>query len=121
MWRAYSFRIFTRQGNYLNTKNTINYLHSIHHAKTVTHSICIIPCSHERLGSPWRYNRYNGFKAHKVTDKTIVFFGNSITNMHEWWEAFNNPNIVNRGVNGADPPIMLEHFESVLVGQPKYS
>lgn len=55
-------------------------------------------------GSPWRYNRYNGFKAHKVTDKTIVFFGNSITNMHEWWEAFNNPNIVNRGVNGADPP-----------------
>ena len=26
-------------------------------------------------GSPWRYNRYNGFKAHKITDKTIVFFG----------------------------------------------
>lgn len=72
-------------------------------------------------GSPWRYNRYNGFKAHKITDKTIVFFGNSITNMHEWWEAFNNPNIVNRGVNGAETPIMLEHFESILVGQPKYS
>lgn len=69
-------------------------------------------------GSPWRYNRYNGFKAHKITDKTIVFFGNSITNMHEWWEAFNNPNIVNRGVNGAETPIMLEHFESILVGQP---
>lgn len=69
-------------------------------------------------GPSWRYNRYNGFKAHKITDKTIVFFGNSITNMHEWWEAFNNPNIVNRGVNGAETPIMLEHFESILVGQP---
>lgn len=34
-------------------------------------------------GQSWRYNRYNGFKAHKITDKTIVFFGNSITNMHE--------------------------------------
>lgn len=68
--------------------------------------------------APWRYNRYDGFKAHKVTDKTIVFFGNSITNMHEWWEAFNNPNIVNRGVNGAETPIMLEHFESILVGKP---
>lgn len=30
-------------------------------------------------GPSWRYNRYNGFKAHKITDKTIVFFGNSIT------------------------------------------
>ena len=69
-------------------------------------------------GPSWRYNRYDGFKAHKITDKTIVFFGNSITNMHEWWEAFNNPNIVNRGVNGAETPIMLEHFESILVGQP---
>lgn len=69
-------------------------------------------------GPSWRYNRYDGFKAHKVTDKTIVFFGNSITNMHEWWEAFNNPNIVNRGVNGAETPIMLEHFESILVGKP---
>lgn len=68
--------------------------------------------------APWRYNRYDGFKAHKVTNKNIVFFGNSITNMHEWWEAFNNPNIVNRGVNGAETPIMLEHFESILVGKP---
>ena len=68
--------------------------------------------------APWRYNRYDGFKAHKVTNKNIVFFGNSITNMHEWWEAFNNPNIINRGVNGAETPIMLENLESVLAGHP---
>lgn len=67
-------------------------------------------------GPSWRYNRYNGFKAHKITDKTIVFFGNSITNMHEWWEAFNNPNIVNRGVNGAETPIIARALRERLGG-----
>lgn len=48
-----------------------------------------------------------------------MFLGNSITNMHEWWEAFGNANIVNRGVNGAETPIMLEHLEATLAGRPK--
>lgn len=39
--------------------------------------------------------------------------------MHEWWEAFGNANIVNRGVNGAETPIMLEHLEATLAGRPK--
>lgn len=70
-------------------------------------------------GVPFRCHRYDGFKTHKLTSENIVFLGNSITNMHEWWEAFGNANIVNRGVNGAETPIMLEHLEATLAGRPK--
>ena len=69
-------------------------------------------------GVPFRRHRYDGFKTHKVTPENIVLLGNSITNMHEWWEAFGNAKILNRGVNGAESPIMLEHLEAVLVGHP---
>ncbi len=69
-------------------------------------------------GVPFRKHRYDGFKTHSVNSKSIVFFGNSITNMHEWWEAFADSNVVNRGVNGAETPIMLEHFETILAGRP---
>lgn len=69
-------------------------------------------------GVPFRRHRYDGFKTHAVTNENIVFLGNSITNMHEWWEAFGNAKILNRGVNGAESPIMLEHLEAVLVGHP---
>ena len=69
-------------------------------------------------GVPFRKHRYDGFKTHKVDTESIVFFGNSITNMHEWWEAFGNSKILNRGVNGAETPIMLEHFETILAGHP---
>lgn len=70
-------------------------------------------------GVPFRRHRYDGFKTHKLISENIVFLGNSITNMHEWWEAFGNANIVNRGVNGAETPIMLEHLEATLAGRPK--
>ena len=69
-------------------------------------------------GVPFRRHRYDGFKTHKVTSENIVFLGNSITNMHEWWEAFGNAKILNRGVNGAESPIMLEHLEATLAGRP---
>lgn len=70
-------------------------------------------------GVPFRKHRYDGFKTHKIDKESIVFWGNSITNMHEWWEAFSsNKHIVNRGVNGAETPIMLENFETILAGKP---
>lgn len=69
-------------------------------------------------GVPFRMHRYDGFKVHPVTTENIVFFGNSITNMHEWWEAFGNAKVLNRGVNGAESPIMLQHLETVLAGKP---
>ena len=69
-------------------------------------------------GVPFRMHRYDGFKVHPVTSENIVFYGNSITNMHEWWEAFGDAKVLNRGVNGAESPIMLQHLEAVLAGKP---
>lgn len=69
-------------------------------------------------GVPFRMHRYDGFKVHPVTSENVIFFGNSITNMHEWWEAFGDANVLNRGVNGAESPIMLQHLETVLAGKP---
>ena len=35
---------------------------------------------------PFRNHRYDAFKVLKTsTSDNIVFIGNSITNMHEWW------------------------------------
>ena len=51
---------------------------------------------------PFRNHRYDAFKVLSTNDKSIVFIGNSITNMNEWWETFSsNPNVMNRGVSGA--------------------
>ena len=51
---------------------------------------------------PFRNHRYDSFKVLPITSEDIVFIGNSITNMNEWWEAFgSNHNVKNRGVSGA--------------------
>ena len=68
---------------------------------------------------PFRNHRYDGFKVLKVKSENIVFIGNSITNMHEWWEAFDNPNILNRGVSGAVSDEVLANLESMIAGNPK--
>lgn len=67
---------------------------------------------------PFRNHRYDGFKVLTVNSQHIVFIGNSITNMHEWAEAFGNPNVLNRGNSGAVTDEMLENLEGVLAGRP---
>lgn len=67
---------------------------------------------------PFRRHRYDGFKALTTNEESIVFIGNSITNMHEWWEAFDNPAILNRGTSGAVSDEMLDNLETVLAGRP---
>lgn len=69
---------------------------------------------------PFRNHRYDVFKVLPVTSEDIVFIGNSITNMHEWWEAFgSNHNIKNRGVSGAITDEGLANIEAVAAGKPK--
>lgn len=67
---------------------------------------------------PFRNHRYDSFKVLEVNSNSIVFMGNSITNMHEWWEAFDNHNIVNRGNSGAVSEELLANLESVITGKP---
>lgn len=68
---------------------------------------------------PFRNHRYDAFKVLPVNEEQIVFIGNSITNMHEWWEAFGNHNVVNRGVSGAITDEALNNIEAIAAGKPK--
>jgi len=38
--------------------------------------------------------------------------------MHEWWEAFDNHNVINRGNSGAVSDELLANLESVVTGKP---
>lgn len=69
---------------------------------------------------PFRQHRFDQFKALPVQEGSIVFFGNSITNMHEWWEAFgSDPRVLNRGNSGANTIELLENIGTVIVQQPE--
>lgn len=69
--------------------------------------------------APFRNHRYDAFKVLPVSEENIVFIGNSITNMHEWWEAFGNHHVVNRGVSGAVTDEALANIEAIAAGKPK--
>ena len=68
--------------------------------------------------TPFRTHRYSGFDVLPVTERNIVFIGNSITNMHEWWEAFDNPLVLNRGVSAAVSDELLAHLDPIVKGRP---
>ncbi len=68
---------------------------------------------------PFRNHRYDSFKVIPVQSDAIVFYGNSITNMHEWWEAFGSDHhIINRGCSGGFSQELLDNLESVIDGKP---
>ena len=83
--------------------------------------ICLITClvGIARADNPFRNHRYNAFTTLKVDTNSIVFVGNSITNLHEWWEAFGcNANVLNRGVSGSYSDEVLANLENVIMGHP---
>lgn len=68
---------------------------------------------------PFRNHRYDAFKVlPKQTSENIVFIGNSITNMHEWWEAFGDHNVLGRGVSGAVSDEVVANLGSLITGTP---
>ncbi len=70
-------------------------------------------------GNPFHNHRYDTFKVlGKSTGSDILFIGNSITNHHEWWEAFGNTHIRNRGVSGAISDQVVENLGSLICGKP---
>lgn len=67
----------------------------------------------------WRAHRYEGFKALPTTSSDILFVGNSITHMHEWWEALGgNHSVKNRGVSGARVGETLDYIDGQMMGKP---
>lgn len=67
----------------------------------------------------FRVHRYDVLKSIPVNRESIVFLGNSITNMQPWTEAFgSDPRIINRGTGGAYSADLLDNVRTVCVGQP---
>ncbi|MCQ2153488.1 MAG: GDSL-type esterase/lipase family protein [Bacteroidales bacterium] len=64
-------------------------------------------------------HRYDALNVMPVREGDIVFVGNSITNMHEWWEAFGcRGNILNRGVSGCVSAETLANVDPIAKGHP---
>ena len=70
-------------------------------------------------GVDFHGHRYDAMDIMPVRQGDIVFVGNSITNMHEWWEAFGcRNNILNRGVSGCVSQETVENIDNVVAGHP---
>ena len=73
---------------------------------------------------PFRNHRYDSFKVLETNNESIVFIGNSITDMHCWPEAFKTSTgeylpIVNRGNSGTYSTEQSDNLESYINGKPK--
>ena len=73
---------------------------------------------------PFRNHRYDSFKALEPAEGSIVFIGNSITDMHCWPEVFKTSEgkylpIVNRGNSGTYSTEQSNNLESYLGKNPK--
>ena len=73
---------------------------------------------------PFRNHRYDSFKVLQPAEGSILFIGNSITDMHCWPEVFKTSEgkylpIVNRGNSGTYSTEQSDNLESYLVNNPK--
>ena len=73
---------------------------------------------------PFRNHRYDSFKVLEPAEGSILFIGNSITDMHCWPEVFKTSEgeylpIVNRGNSGTYSTEQSDNLESYLVNKPK--
>ena len=73
---------------------------------------------------PFRNHRYDSFKVLAPAEGSILFIGNSITDMHCWPEAFVTSEgeylpIVNRGNSGTYSTEQSDNLESYLQSKPK--
>ena len=72
---------------------------------------------------PFRKHRYDLFKVLPPAEGSIVFVGNSITDMHPWVESFRGDEgalpIVNRGNSGTYSTEQSANLESYLVNKPE--
>ena len=79
----------------------------------------LLICLPSFADGPFRSHRYDAINVMPVHEGDIVFVGNSITNMHEWWEAFGcRQNILNRGVSGCFAEETLRNIGPIVAGHP---
>lgn len=73
---------------------------------------------------PFRNHRYDSFKVLEPAEGSILFIGNSITDMHSWHEVFRTSDgnylpIVNRGNSGTFSTEQSDNLETYLAHKPK--
>ncbi len=69
--------------------------------------------------APFRQHRYDSFQATPTEPGQILFAGNSITNMHSWFEAFgSHQEVVGRGNSGGYATELLDNLESYIDSKP---
>lgn len=68
---------------------------------------------------PFRAHRYDSFQATPTEPGQILFAGNSITNMHSWFEAFgSHQEVIGRGNSGGFAYELLDNLESYISAKP---
>ena len=93
--------------------------------KKITTILCLLLIATFAFADePFRNHRYDSFKVLAPDNESIVFIGNSITDMHCWPEAFRTSDgkylpIVNRGNSGTYSTEQSNNLESYIAGKPK--
>ena len=93
--------------------------------KKITTILCLLLMATIAFADePFRNHRYDSFKVLETHNESIVFIGNSITDMHCWPEAFKTSDgrylpIVNRGNSGTYSTEQSNNLESYIAGKPK--
>ena len=64
------------------------------------------------------YHKKEHFEMMPITENSIIFLGNSITDNCDWAELFQNPNILNRGIGGDDTDGILERISEITERNP---
>jgi lysophospholipase L1-like esterase len=59
------------------------------------------------------------FRSLPLSKKDIVFLGNSLTDIGEWAEIWQNPRVKNRGISGDNSFGVLARIEEIAVYQPQ--
>lgn len=67
---------------------------------------------------PYYYDRKDLFAQLKTNNKDIVFLGDSLTDYNEWSEAFNNSNVLNRGIGGDRIWSLYDRLNEITEGKP---
>ena len=69
---------------------------------------------------PWPFvlNRRETFEVLPPKKGCILFIGDSITQRNEWSEMFNNPNIINRGIDSDRVTWLTERLDNLMANEP---
>ena len=87
--------------------------------RLISAAVALAACVAAWADGPFREHRYDSFKATPTVEGQIMFVGNSITNMHSWFEAFDShQEVVGRGNSGGFAYEVLDNLESYIDNKP---